>query len=279
MSSGAGTTAPDRPAPHPAIAAARRRRRVELPWKEVLSLAIGAALWELVGRTADAAFFPPLSEVLARLWELILSGDILTNLAGSLGNFALAFGFCIVVGVPVGMLMGLSDRLRSALDIYVNAFLTAPSLIFAPIFFAIFGLSRWSIVAVIVMYSLFIIIVSAEGAVRSVEAPLREMARSFNASPVQTFFRVLLPASLPLIFAGLRLGAGRGVKGMINGEMFIAAVGLGALLMSAGRGFDAATVLAVLLVIIVVALVIARLIQAIDARATAWLPSTDRKQS
>src|SRR5262249_10381111 len=114
---------------------------------------------------------------------------------------------------------------------------------------------------------------------RSVDTSLKEMARSFNANRVQTFFKVLLPASLPLIFAGLRLGAGRGVKGMINGEMFIAAVGLGALLMSAGRGFDAATVLAVLLVIIVVALVIARLIQAIDARATAWLPSTDRKQS
>ena len=207
---------------------ARVRRRVRVPWREGASLAVGAVLWEVVGRSVDATFFPPLSAVLVRLVELVVGGDILTNLAGSLANFAIAFAFCIVVGVPVGMLMGLSPRLHSALDIYVNAFLTAPSLIFAPIFFAVFGLSRWSIVAVIVMYALFIIVVSSESAVRNVDPAIVEMARAFNANRVQRFFAVILPAALPMVLAGLRLGAGRGVKGMINGEMFIAAVGLSA---------------------------------------------------
>jgi NitT/TauT family transport system permease protein len=79
-----------------------------------------------------------------------------------------------------------------------------------------------------------------------------------------------------MIFAGLRLGMGRAVKGTINGEMFITAVGLGAVVISAGRRFDAAAVLAVLLVIIIVALVAVKAIQLIDARMTNWLPSTAR---
>ena len=102
------------------------------------------------------------------------------------------------------------------------------------------------------------------------------MGRSYCATERQLFFKVILPAALPMIFAGLRLGMGRAVKGTINGEMFITAVGLGAVVISAGRRFDAATVLAVLLVIIIVALVGVKVIQLIDARMTSWLPSTAR---
>jgi NitT/TauT family transport system permease protein len=163
-----------------------------------------------------------------------------------------------------------------ALDVYIYAMLTAPSLVFAPIFFAIFGLGRASILGVVIMYSIFIIIINTVAAIRTVPIGLIEMGRSYCATERQLFFKVILPAALPMIFAGLRLGMGRAVKGTINGEMFITAVGLGALVISAGRRFDSATVLAVLLVIIIVALVGVKVIQLIDARMTSWLPSTAR---
>jgi NitT/TauT family transport system permease protein len=88
--------------------------------------------------------------------------------------------------------------------------------------------------------------------------------------------RILLPASVPLIMAGVRLGSGRAVKGMINGEMFIAVVGLGGVVMRAGSRFDAESVLAVLLVIIVVAFGVVWTVQAVDRRLTRWLPATQR---
>ena len=76
--------------------------------------------------------------------------------------------------------------------------------------------------------------------------------------------------------AGIRLGVGRAVKGMINGEMFIAVVGLGGVVMTAGRNFDAETVLAVMLLIILVAFGAVGLVERIDRRLTAWLPETSR---
>ena len=82
----------------------------------------------------------------------------------------------------------------------------------------------------------------------------------------------------PLTMAGLRLAMGRAVKGMINGEMFIAIVGLGKVVTSSGNRFDAEGVLAVLILIIGVALVAVKVVQLVDQRLTSWLPSTSRQR-
>lgn len=243
----------------------------------VIGLAAGVLLWEILARSWNQPFFPPFTRVVQRLWELTADGKILPSLAGSLRNLVIGFAISAVVGVGVGMLMGAYRKVEMALDVYIYALLTAPSLVFAPVFFAIFGLSQVTLLGVIIIYSIFIIIINTAAAIRSVPEPLIEMGRSFCATERQLFTKVILPAALPLIFAGLRLGMGRAVKGTINGEMFITAVGLGAVVMSAGRRFDAAAVLAVLLLIIVVALIAIKLVQLVDRRITSWLPDTARQ--
>jgi NitT/TauT family transport system permease protein len=258
------------------VAPPRRGPRVSVP-VGALSLLGGAVLWELVARIWDVSFFPPLSAVLRRLGEMIADGEILGSLGNSLLNLLIGAVISVVIGVGVGLLMGAYKKVEQALDVYVYALLTAPSLVFAPIFFSIFGLGRASIVGVVVMYATFIIIINTASAIRSVPVALIEMGRSFCATDGQVFRRIVIPAAMPLIMAGLRLGMGRAVKGMINGEMFIAAVGLGALVMDAGRRFDAETILAVLLVIIVVAVAVMQFVQLLDRRVTRWLPSTARK--
>ncbi len=240
------------------------------------ALAVGAIFWEAIGQLAGFRFFPPLSEVIARLIEMTLDGEILPPLVNSLTNLAIGFGFTTVVGVGVGLLMGAYRRVETALDIYVYGMLTAPSLVFAPILFSIFGLGRQAIVGVIVLYSIFIVIINTVSAVHTVPRPLIEMGRSYCANDRQMFRWVIIPAATPMIMAGLRIGAGRAVKGMINGEMFIAAVGLGELVTRAGNRFDATSVLAILVLIIVVAFVVVKLVQLIDQRLTRWLPETRR---
>lgn len=242
----------------------------------VAALAVGAVVWEAIGRLAGFRFFPPLTDVVARLVEMIVAGEILPPLVNSLTNLALGFGFTIVVGVGVGLLMGAYRRIETALDVYVYAMLTAPSLVFAPILFSIFGLGREAILGVIILYSLFIVIINTVSAVQTVPRPLIEMGRSYCANDWQLFRRIIIPSATPMIMAGLRLGAGRAVKGMINGEMFIAAVGLGEVVMRAGNRFDATSVLAVLILIIIVAFVVVRVVQAVDRRLTRWLPETQR---
>lgn len=262
--------------PHPPRLPARQHLTNAVP--SAVALLIGMLAWEIVGRAWSVVFFPPFSAVVVKLVELTVEGKIVASLVGTLTNLVVGFSIAAVLGVTIGMLMGAYRKVEMALDVYIYAMLTAPSLVFAPIFFAIFGLSRASILGVVIMYSIFIIIINTVSAIRSVPMGLIEMGRSYCASERQLFFRIILPAALPMIFAGLRLGVGRAVKGTINGEMFITAVGLGAVVISAGRRFDAEAVLAVLLVIIIVAMIAVKIVQIIDARLTGWLPSTARQQ-
>jgi NitT/TauT family transport system permease protein len=230
----------------------------------------GVVLWEGLGHLLALPWLPPFSRTFAALISLIGSGVIIDNLFASLRGLAIGFGFSLVVGLTVGALMARYRKVEYALDIYVNAMIFAPAIVFAPIFFTIFGLSDITRIAVIVLYALFIMVINTFTGMRTVDTALLEMARSFGASERHIFFRILIPASLPVVFAGIRLGMGRAVRGMINGEMFIAFVGLGALAQRFGGQFDASKVLAISLVILVVALFMNWLVQALDHKLTNW---------
>lgn len=243
-------------------------------WPTVAAFALMVGGWELLGQTLNQDFFPPLSKVLAKLAEV--QGEIIAALATSLQNLLIAFAFSLVFGIGLGLLMGAFRKVDAALDIYVNAMLTAPSLVFAPIFFALWGLERWSVVAVIVMYCVWIMVVNTVTAVRTVSVELLEMGQSFGAPRLKIWTRIVLPSATPLIMAGVRLAMGRAVKGMLNGEMFIAIVGLGKLVQDGSRAFDSSLVLSVLIVIIVIAFIAVWLVQLVDTRLTRWLPKTSR---
>lgn len=236
-----------------------------------ISLCAGVVLWEIVGRIADVRFFPPFSVVLHTLWEMTTSGQIVGNLMTSLGNLTVGFGISLLIGLVVGTAMGRYRRVNAALSVYVYALLTAPSLVFAPIFFSIFGAGQPAIVAVVVMYSTFVMIITTASAVSHVPHSMIEMGRSFGGNEWQLVTRIVLPAATPSIMAGVRIGMGRAVLGMINGEMFIAIVGLGRIVNQAGGRFDGAAVLAVLIVIILVALGAVGIVQLADRRLTSWL--------
>ncbi|WP_159622615.1 ABC transporter permease [Ruania rhizosphaerae] len=244
-----------------------------------LSLTLGVLAWELVGRVFALPFFPPFTVVVGTLMEMIGRGDIVGNLAVSLSNLVAGFTISLVIGIVVGTAMGRYWRVRAALGVYVYALLTAPSLVFAPIFFSIFGAGQGSIIAVVVMYSTFVMIINTASAVQNVPAAMLEMGRSYGASEWQLVTRVIVPAALPTMLAGIRLGMGRAVLGMINGEMFIAVTGLGRLVTQAGKSFDGAAVLAVLIVIIVVALGAVGLVQMVDRALTGWVPDTSKEKS
>lgn len=242
----------------------------------VASAVTGAIVWELSARAIDISVFPTFSAVVGRLVELLGDASTISHLLSSLANLAIGFGISLALGLSVGLMMGISRTFDTAFGVYVKALLTAPGLVFAPIFFSILGLSRWTIVGVVVMYSTFIIMLNTAAAIKESPPSLIEMVRSFGGNRRDLVRRVLLPSSVPLIMAGVRLGAGRAVKGMINGEMFIAVVGLGGAIMTAGRNLDLTTVLAVLALVIIVAFVVLALVEWVDRRLTPWVASNVR---
>jgi ABC-type nitrate/sulfonate/bicarbonate transport system permease component len=236
----------------------------------LLSIACGLAVWELIGRIFNPLWLPPFSEVMGALWSLTAQGLIVSNLLASLKSLAIGFGVSLFSGVPLGALMGRYRKVEWALDMHVSWLLISPSIVFAPIFFTIFGLSDATRIAVVVLYAWPMITYNTFVAFRHVNPELLEMATSFGAGERRIFFRILAPAALPVTMAGLRLGMGRAVKGMINGELFVALVGLGALGEKFANSFDTTDVLAIVLVVMIVAVFMAEIVQWTDRRLTHW---------
>ncbi len=237
---------------------------------QMAALVTGLVLWQLGGMALHQPWLPPLSDVLAKIGGLWAEGELQAPLVESLINLVVGYGISVVVGVGFGTLMALFPKVNYALRFYVNGLLMAPSIVMAPIFFVFFGLSRWTLIAVILLYTIVYVIVNTYTAVREASSKLQEMAYCFGASKAQTFFNVTARAAGPLLMAGLRLGLARSLKGMINGELFVAVVGLGALDDEFDGAFDVAGILAIALVVITIAVVALALLQLVERRVNSW---------
>lgn len=255
----------------------RQRAQLELSNLRVIfgvgSLVGGLALFELLAILSGQPYYPRPTEISQRLSDLFLQGTIFSSLWRSLQNLFLGFSISLVSGIALGLLSGRYELLERMLRPYVNALLTTPTVVFAPIYFALFGTSRWSIVGLIVHYSVFYLLINSTTAVRGVDRGLIEMSMVFGADEKQRMRLILLPSALPLIFASMRVAMSRSVKGMINGEVLIAVVGLGAINQDYARVFDLAGVFAVATVVVGVAMLLSVLIIQLDKRINYWVPN------
>jgi NitT/TauT family transport system permease protein len=116
----------------------------------------------------------------------------------------------------------------------------------------------------------FVIIINTMTGVKQVDLVLVEMARSFGAKEREIFFKIMLPAALPAIMAGLRLGIGRAVKGMVTAEMLLTLTGIGAMIMQYGSSFATDSLFAVILTILLLALAAMKSVQWLDGKLTGW---------
>jgi NitT/TauT family transport system permease protein len=235
-----------------------------------ISLITLALLWEVVGRTQNPHLLPPLSKVLSTWIELVLSGQLLQALAVSLQALFLGFLLSVALGVPLGLLMGRYRKVESFLDIYMTALLAVPMISFIPFLVIAFGLGLHSRVWIVFLFAFVIIAVNTTAGVRNVDPTLTEMARAFGARESELFLKVILPAALPMIMAGIRLGMGRAILGMVTSEMILSAVGFGVMLMTFGASFNSPALFATLLTIIVLAVGLLAFIQYVDRRLTPW---------
>jgi len=236
----------------------------------IISLVTLAASWEIAGRAGNAHLLPPLSKVITVWTELLVSGQLFRALAISFQALVLGFFLSVLFGVPLGLLMGRYRRLESFLDIYMTALLTVPMISFIPFLVIAFGLGLHSRVWIVFLFAFVIIAINTTAGVRNVDPTLTEMARSFGARESELFVKVILPAAMPMIMAGIRLGMGRAVLGMVTSEMILAVVGFGAMLMTFGASFNSPALFATILTIVLLAVALLALIQYLDRRLTPW---------
>lgn len=247
----------------------RQRRAAErTPW--VLTLVPLAAGWEVVGRSGRFPFVPPLSRVADAAVLLAARGELwrhgLRTLAAVLAGFALA----ALVGTVLGVLMGRSRWVDAVAGLYVDLFQVTPAAAKVPVLILLFGLGPESILATVVLFSVFVVTVNVRAGVRAVPPGLVEMARAFGAGEAVLLRRVVLPAALPLVLTGLRAGIGRAVNGAVLGEMLISIVGIGGLLMYYGGAFRMDVLCALILGIALLATALMGAVRAVERRVLRW---------
>ncbi|MGH7774933.1 MAG: ABC transporter permease [Candidatus Binatia bacterium] len=233
----------------------------------ILTLAL---VWEALGRGLQTILIPPLSQIGSAWLHLIKNGGLLENLIISLGTLVVGFFLALTLGVAVGVLMGSFEKVEHCLDLYINGLMASPTIAFIPVLILWFGLGVESRIAVVFLFSFFVIAVNTMTGVKYVDSSLVEMARSFGAKGWEVFYKVQLPAALPMIMAGVKLGVGRAVKGMVTGEVVLALTGTGAMIMQYGSAFATDALFAIILTILAVALIAMKIVEVIDRYLTSW---------
>lgn len=209
-------------------------------WSRYGLLLAFLALWQVSSTTGwvNPSIFPPLHAIAGALFNGIASGALVDDIAISLQRSGIAFAAAVVVGIPLGLFMGQIRAVERALDPILQLFRQTSALALYPVFILLLGLGETSKVFVIFWATLFPILLSTIGGVKEVDAKLIEMARTYGASRLTVFRRVVLPASAPAIFVGLRLSATTALLLLIAAEMIGANKGIGFQVMNAQYNFQ-----------------------------------------
>ena len=253
-------------------AAFRRLPRSAGAWRyRVVSLVALAAAWEVGGRIWGSNLtVPPFSRVAAALAAQLVTVELWLALGTTLVALAFGFGAAILVGIPLGLVIGWYRPAGRLADVYLRLLLSMPVSPMVPVLVVIFGINRTAQAAVIFLFSIAVLVVNTAAGVRGVSPHLVEMARSFGASDPLIFRRVVLPAAAPAVIAGLRLGTGRAVIGMVVAELILLATGIGRLITRYSDSFQAAPLFAVILVVLAVGVGLIGSWQALERRLLRW---------
>ncbi len=192
------------------------------------------ALWQLLSelRILDARYVPSPTDIAAAAWHLALSGELWTHIAATLYRLVLGFLIGSIPGILIGMLMGLSWVFRAAVDPIVSATYPVPKIAVLPLLMLVFGIGDASKVAVVAISVVYLTIINTMAGVLSIERTYFDVARNFKTPPLKLFFRLILPGSLPMIFAGLRISLGVSMIVVVSAEFVASNAGIGYLIWS-----------------------------------------------
>ena len=221
----------------------RPGRRIGFPRVYVagaVSVLCGLLLWELASRlvVANALFLAAPSQIFAAIAALAESGELWRHISVSAVEFALGYAIASLLGVVIGFAMAESATMKRVLQPWISGLYATPTIALAPLFILWLGIGIWSKVLVVIFLVLFPVTINTEAGLRTTSERLIEMLRSFGASPRQIFFKVSLPSAVPFILAGLKLGIGRGLIGVVVAELFGSRAGLGRLIAQSADAFN-----------------------------------------
>jgi len=227
-------------------------------------------IWEFLGRDINPMLGSYPSQILIAGWELANSGKLGLALLESLQPFALGFVLAIAIGIPVGLMVGRSRVVEAAFGIFVTAGFAMPLVALVPLLVLWLGLGFAVKVAIVFLMSLFPIAINTWLGAKGVSSALIEVGKAFVASKWTILRRIVLPATLPYIMAGIKLAVGRGVVAMVIAEFFTAISGLGGIIINAANSFDTATMFVPIVILMVFAIGLNAIVSFVERKVAPW---------
>src|SRR5437867_1119464 len=237
-------------------------------------VAVFFVAWQAVAsaRIWSPLFLPGPVDVWQAFLELVNDGELATDIAVSGQEFVIGYALAALVGIPCGLLFGWYPRLRYIFDPFITFFYATPRIVLIPLFIIWLGIGVESKIAVIYLGAVFAILINTMAGVRSLDASLLRVARSFVAGDLHIFRTIALPGSVPFILTGLRLGTGHALIGVVVAEYVAAQHGLGRVMMIAGSTFQSSKVFVGLFLIAAAGLLLTYGLQRIERHFDAWRP-------
>jgi ABC-type nitrate/sulfonate/bicarbonate transport system permease component len=265
-------TAPRKSVPAPRLTFAARLRHLATSPNAIRTVSIAAffVLWEVVGRRMDPIFMAPPSAIFRASIELLKSGALRKAMVESLWPFAVGLVLTIVLGTIIGIAIAQWRVLEYVLDPFINAFYAIPRIALVPLIILWAGLEFTGKVTILVSVAVFPIIVNTYSGIRDVRGSMLEIGRAYGATDTQIFFKIILPAAIPFIMAGIRLSVGLAIIGIIVAEFFTAISGLGGMIVEYANVFATAKLFVPIIVIAIVGVVLTELVQWLERRLSRW---------
>lgn len=238
----------------------------------ILGLLIGS--WQLIGNDEVRLAMPTFTRTMTALVDMVsvgfaedslLEGMIITNQA-LVGGFAVA----LAVSLPLGIAMGSSRGIANVATPYLTVLLAAPMIALVPIVQVVFGLTLAARIVVVFLFSFIYMTINTMVGVQEVPADLKEMGRSYGATRWQMLRTVTIPAAVPAIMAGVRLGLGRAIIGMVIAELSLIGAGIGSLILEYQVRFQPAYVFGIVLLAVLEGVILMEIARRVEARFARW---------
>lgn len=234
-----------------------------------LSLVVLVVVWELAAERAGL-LLASFTQTMARLGELVSSGEMAAALGSSGRIFLVGLGLSIVLGLPLGLVFARFPVITAAVETYVYALYAIPVITLVPFILSGLGFDFRAKVLVVVLSAIFPVLISVMEGARSVPPRLLDVAHSYGSGERQIWADVVIPYSVPYAVTGIKQGIAGALVGTIIAELFLNATGVGDLLIRASTNFDSAGALAVTLVISVIAVTFMGISGAVERRFAGW---------
>ena len=258
------------PAAQPTLADRAREVLLSPNGIRTASVAVFFVIWEYYGRRMDPIFMAPPSAIFDAFLQLVQSGALRKAMIQTLWPFSVGMALTVIVGILLGILIAQWRTMEYILDPFINALYAIPRIALVPLIILWAGLEFVGKVTILVSVAIFPITVNTYAGIRYVRGSMLEIGRAYGATEWQIFSKIIMPAAIPFIMAGVRLAVGLAIIGIIVAEFFTAISGLGGMIVEYANVFATAKLFVPIIVIALVGVVLTELVMWLERRMSRW---------